>query len=342
MRQLVRSESFTLAWREVEPPRREGPREALVRPIAVTLCDIDRPMADGRFPIPGEIPLGHEFVADVIEVGEAVAHVHPGDRVIVPFQISCGECDRCRGGLTAHCRAVPARSQYGFGMAGGAWGGAFADVVRVPFADAMLVRVPAGVAPEAVACASDNLCDGWRTVAPALRERPGADVLILGGIGSVPLYAAAFARACGAGRVDYLDTDRRRLEVAEKLGARPLEGPLPDAVGEYDIAVDGTLLDPNGLACALRSLGPHGVCFGATIHLPGQDPHVPYFTMYTRGATLITGRVNARAHVADALAHVQAGRVDPLAVSERVLPFEAALEAFAEPTLKPVFVRDAA
>ncbi len=339
MRQLTRSESCRLAWLDVAPPALEGQRDALVRPLAVTLCDIDRPMADGRFPVPGEIGLGHEFVAEVVDVGEGVTSVRPGDRVVVPFQISCGACDRCRRGLTAHCRAVPPRSQYGFGAFGGGWGGAFADRVRVPFADAMLVPVPAGIAPEVVACASDNLCDGWRAVVPALRECPGAEVLILGGIGSVPLYAAAFARACGAGRVDYLDTDRRRLEVAERLGARALDGPLPDAVGEYDVAVDGTFFEPDGLACALKSLRPHGVCVGVTIYLPGQDPHIPYFTMYARGARLDTGRVNARALMPEVLALVQAGRVDPLVVTERVLPFDDALEAFGEPTLKPVFVR---
>ena len=339
MRQLTRSESCRIEWLEVEPPRIQGAREALVRPIAVTLCDVDRPMADGRFPVPGEIGLGHEFVAEVVEVGESVRTVGPGEVVVVPFQISCGVCDRCHRGLTAHCRAVPPRSQYGFGAFGGGWGGAFSDRVRVPFADAMLLPVPVGVAPEAVACASDNLCDGWRAVVPALRDLPGAEVLILGGIGSVPLYAAAIARASGAGRVDYLDTDRRRLAVAEKLGARALEGPLPDAVGEYDVAVDGTFQEANGLGCALRSLRPHGVCVGVTIYLPGQDPHIPYFTMYARGARLDTGRVNARAVMPAALALVQSGRIDPLAVTECVLTFEDALQAFAEPTLKPVFLR---
>jgi threonine dehydrogenase-like Zn-dependent dehydrogenase len=339
VKQLTRLEPGRLAWTEVPEPRLEGAREALVRPLAVTLCDIDRPMADGRFPVPGEIGLGHEFVAEVTEVGEAVGSVRAGDRVVVPFQVSCGECDRCRTGLTAHCRAVPMRSQYGFGAFGGGHGGAFSELVRVPFADGMLLPLPAGVAPETAACASDNLGDGWRCVAPFLREHPGADVLVLGGIGSVPLYAAMVARACGAGRVDYLDTDRRRLEVAEKLGARALEGPLPDSVGEYDLSVDGTLFEPKGLACALRSLRPHGTCIAPTIYL--QDPHIPALTMYGRGATLVTGRVNARAAMPEVLDLLQAGRIDPAAVSECVLPFEDAALAFAEPTLKPVFVRAA-
>ena len=70
--------------------------------------------------------------------------------------------------------------------------------------------------PRAVACAGDCLCDGWRAVAPHLMTSPGARVLILGGIGSIPLYAVDVAQALGAARVDYLDSDRTRLDIAER------------------------------------------------------------------------------------------------------------------------------
>jgi alcohol dehydrogenase len=337
VRALTRTEPGRLEWLDVPEPKLEGAGEAIVRPLAVTLCDIDRPMIDGRFPVPGPIHLGHEFVAEVVDVGDAVRSVRPGDRVCVPFQLSCGRCDRCVSGLTAHCRAVPPRSQYGFGALGGSVGGAFSDAVRVPFADGMLLPVPAGVPAEAVACASDNLGDGWRAVVPELARRPGADVLVLGGIGSVPLFAVAFARAGGAGRLDYLDADPARLAVAERLGARALEGKVPDRVGEYDLVVDGTLLDPAGLPCALRSLRPNGLCVGVTIYL--QDPHVPYFELYSKGARFETGRVQARAVMPSVLDAVQAGRVDPCLVTQAVLPWEAAPEAILGDVLKPVFVR---
>lgn len=338
MRSLTRKEPGRLEWVEIAAPKLASAAEAIVRPLAVTLCDIDRAMVDGRFPVAGPIALGHEFVAEVTEVGEAVRTVRPGDRVCVPFQLSCGRCDRCAAGLTAHCRAVPPSSQYGFGAMGGDVGGAFSDAVRVPFADGMLVQVPAGVPLEACACASDNLCDGWRAVVPELARRPGADVLVLGGIGSVPLYAVAFARAGRAGRLDYLDVDPTRLAVAERLGARPLEGPVPERVGEYDLVVDGTLLDPAGLLCALRSLRPNGLCVGVTIYV--RDPHVPYLELYMKGARFETGRVQARAVMPEALAAAQAGRVDPRVVTQAVLPWDSAPEALLGDVLKPVFVRD--
>ena len=97
--------------------------------------------------------------------------------------------------------------------------------MRVPFADAMLVAAPAGIAPAALASASDNIPDGWRTVAPHLAQRPGADVLVVAGGGlSIALYAVDAAGALGAGRVVYADRDPGRLAVAAALGAEAVEG----------------------------------------------------------------------------------------------------------------------
>src|SRR5262245_45097540 len=167
MQQLMFVEPERLERQDVPTPRLDSAAAALVRPLAVTTCDLDHLIVHGRVPLPGPFPLGHEFVAEVTDVGDGVAAVRPGDRVVVPFQISCGECGRCRKGLTSSCETVPVRSAYGLGPIGGLdWGGALTDVVRVPFADAMLQPLPATVAPSAIASASDNLRDAWRTVAP--------------------------------------------------------------------------------------------------------------------------------------------------------------------------------
>ncbi len=97
------------------------------------------------------------------------------------------------------------------------FGGAFSDLMLVPFADHMLVGLPEGVDPMTAASASDNIADGWRAVAPHLKVRPGASVLVVGGgAKSVGLYAAGIAVALEAGHVLYLDDDedRRRRERA--------------------------------------------------------------------------------------------------------------------------------
>ena len=193
-----------------------------MRPLAVAMCDLDAVFLSGAIPISDPFPLGHECVAEVIEVGDAVRGVAPGDIVVVPFQISCGQCAACAAGHTGSCRAVPRGSAYGMQPLGGAWGGALADVLRVPFADAMLVALPDGLDPVALASVADNVPDGYRAVAAPLAHAPGADVLVVGGWArSVGLYAAACAKALGAGRVVYADTDAGRLDRAAALGADP-------------------------------------------------------------------------------------------------------------------------
>src|SRR3954447_20864420 len=139
MRQLTLVEPRKVEWQEVTAPSIEDGRQALVRPIAVALCDADQPAILGESPAAVPVALGHEFVAEVTEVGEDVQSFKADDRVIVPFQISCGHCARCGRGLTGDCTTVERLSMYGFGALGGPWGGALSDVVRVPFADAMMM-----------------------------------------------------------------------------------------------------------------------------------------------------------------------------------------------------------
>ena len=154
---------------QVEGANRIGvPFRALVRPVAVATCDLDDMIVRGTSPFPAPFALGHEGVAEVVEVGDRVQAVSPGDRVLVPFQLSCGTCPACVAGRTGNCESFAIATTYGFGFGAEAtrFGGFLSDLVRVPFADAMLVGVPDGVAPEAAASVSDNITDAYRTVAP--------------------------------------------------------------------------------------------------------------------------------------------------------------------------------
>lgn len=340
MRQLTLVEPGRLEWLDVPEPQLQGRGEALVRPIAVARCDVDLPMVRGLTPDPPPIAMGHEFVAEIVELSEQVFGLQRGQRVVVPFQISCGECERCRRGLTNSCMAVPPLSQYGFGKSGGDWGGALSDLVRVPFAQSMLVPVPEQVEPAAIASA-DNLPDGWRTVGPYLQESPGAAVLVVGGGAvSIGLYAAAIACALGASRVDYVDTSSRRLALAESVGAHPVEGPTPERLGPYPISVDASA-NLGGLACALRSVEPGGVCTSGGIYFSEETP-VPLLDMYTTGITFKTGRVNARACLPAVLALVESGRLQPERLTTRTAAWDDAAEAFSEPSTKLVVLREPA
>ncbi|MGH3674756.1 MAG: alcohol dehydrogenase catalytic domain-containing protein, partial [Mycobacterium sp.] len=103
MRQLMFEEAGRYAWQEVADPEISEPQQALVRPLMVACCDLDVAVSRGRLPMPPGHAVGHEGIADVIAVGDGVAVVKVGDRVVVPFQISCGECRECRRGVTGSC-----------------------------------------------------------------------------------------------------------------------------------------------------------------------------------------------------------------------------------------------
>jgi alcohol dehydrogenase len=100
MEQLTLVEAGRIEWRDVAEPKLEGGDDALVRPLAVTRCDIDLPYASGLLPPPNPFALGHECVGEITALGDKVRGLHVGQRVIVPFQISCGHCARCRAGHT--------------------------------------------------------------------------------------------------------------------------------------------------------------------------------------------------------------------------------------------------
>jgi threonine dehydrogenase-like Zn-dependent dehydrogenase len=341
MRQLTYIQPGVLEWHDVPEPQIAGPRQAIVAPVAATTCDLDRSIIKGRAPYRGPIALGHEFVAAVMDVGDGVRGVVPGDVVAAPAQISCGECDRCCSGGTAFCRAVPPTSMYGLGALTGEWGGGFSDLVRVPFADAMLVRLPVGVAPESVAAASDNLTNAFEAVVPHLERRPGASVLIAG-VGATGFYAIQMAKALGAGRVDYLDHDRGRLGLAAQFGANAIEvgrgKPQLSLERQYEIAVDARG-EPAALALLLRSLGPRGVCTSMSLYF--RETPLPLLEMTLRGVRFETTPTNIRAHLAAVLSLVQAGRLAPERVTTEILPWEDLPAALAEPSMKPVFVREA-
>lgn len=328
MRQLTYTAPDTLEWREAEEPRLDSERAALVRPLAVATCDLDALIIAGESPFPAPFPIGHECVAEVIDAGEDAGSLAPGQLVSVPFQISCGECAPCLRGRTGNCASVDFMSTYGFGPAVARWGGFLADAVLVPYAEHMLVPLPGGLAPAAVASASDNISDAWRAVAPALAEEPGASVLVVGGAssGSIGLYAAAIAVALGAASVTYVDADEGRRAVAESLGAETLAlADAPQRLGPFPVTVD-SCAEPDGLALALRSTAPDGICTSTAIYF-GEQPSLPLLEMYTKCVTFKTGRAHARPAMPHVLALAASGELQPERVTTRTVGWGDAAEA---------------
>ncbi|MGZ5332672.1 MAG: alcohol dehydrogenase catalytic domain-containing protein, partial [Solirubrobacterales bacterium] len=322
MKQLTFVEPGKLEWREAAEPRLEGDGEAIVRPVALATCDLDAMIVRGRAPVEREFAFGHECVAEVAEVGDAVESVKPGDLVSVPFQISCGECANCRAGHTGNCTSVPRMSMYGLPMSGGDFGGFAADAARVPFADPMLVPIPDGIEPEAVASLSDNIPDAWRTVAPPLDAAPGSPVLVCMGAGSIALYSVAIALALGAERVDVVGGRGRDRELAVELGANVVDDSFPDPrAGHYPITVDASgEQDGSGLRCALRSTEPEGICTSIGIYF--QPTELPLLEMFTKGINFKTGRCHARPDMPAILDLVREGKFDPAPMTVQTLAWD--------------------
>jgi threonine dehydrogenase-like Zn-dependent dehydrogenase len=373
MQQLYYLKKRTLEWRDVPPPILISSSDALVRPIAAARCDLDNafllrnltpslriglalhmidPLVKDTLGIPafdGPFPYGHECVAEIVELGSDVNGFAIGDIVIVPFQLSCGHCNPCQTALTAHCemdRSTPIRA-FGFGKATGDLGGMVTDLFRVPNAQHMLVKVPSGIAPASVASASDNIADGWRTVAPHLARQPGSPVLVLGGRAkSVTLYAVASAKALGSEQVDFVDSSDERLEIATALGARAikLDTNYKKLAGSnllckrgYPITVDGSGAT-DGLDFAIRSLSSGGTCTTVAFYLRAGTP-VPLWRMYVKGNSLVTGLANVRADLPDILAAVANGSLKPELVTTLTADWHDAPDALLDPGTKVVLVR---
>jgi alcohol dehydrogenase len=342
MRQLTFERPNELDWTEVAEPVLSGDGDALVRPLAVATCDLDPLIVRGQTPFAGPLPLGHECVAEVIDVAPGVRQdLGPGRLVSVPFQISCGECPRCRRGQTANCESVPWQSAYGLPPRGAEWGGFLSDAVRVPYADHMLVSLPDGIEPSAAASVSDNVVDGWRTVAPHLVANPDAAVLVVGGAGpgSIGLYAVGIAAGLGASRVTYVDRDERRREIAAELGAETIAEPGAERLGPFGITVDASA-DRAGLALAVRSTEADGVCTSIGIYFENEVT-LPLFEAYVTGLRFETGRVHARPAIPEAIDLIAAGRLHPELVTTRIVSWDEAPAALAEAEfVKLVFARE--
>lgn len=344
MRALMFRGPMDLAWEEVETPQLIEPRDALVRPIAVARCDLDPAIAIGLYPMSAPFVMGHEMVGEIVQVGESISGFHPGDLVIVPFQLSCMNCPACLRGHTNACHNVPSGTAFGLGPHDGIdLGGALAELVRVPWADVMLIPLPAGIDPIAAAGIPDNVSDGYRCVAGPLTERPGSPVLVVGGLApSVGLYAVMSAIALGSEKVVYVDEDTSRLELAFSLGAEIVDAKSQWSTlrleQKFPIVVDANVLDA-GRNFALRSTEPCGICTSVSGGASSNST-IPLQSMYLKGISYEVGRVHACATARPVLDLVKTGTLDPTRIISKVVPFSEAIDGMLLPVPKVVFTYD--
>ncbi|MDF3832742.1 alcohol dehydrogenase catalytic domain-containing protein [Cupriavidus basilensis] len=336
MQQLVMKRAGELGWQEVAPPTLNSPQAAIVRPIAVGVCDFDRALVQGRIHLPGPVALGHEIVAEVIETGADVASVSVGMQVVLPLHISCGTCGECGHGRTNCCSSRPLLANYGLGPAGGDWGGGMSDRLLVPFADGMLVPVPAGVSAIDCAAVGCNLVDTYRTIAPFLANYDRPSVLVLSGVAiNMSLYAIAAAKALGVEDLILASDTPQHRAWAEQMGARALAyADLGDR--SFSILSDNSG-SPAMLTEGLKHVAPGGVCTTTTPYFQGFE--MPVHTLFAKNITYFTGQPHARALMDQVLERIDKGLIGTTRIPHEVLPWERALEAFGRGEKKRIFVR---
>lgn len=218
----------------VPDPKIINPRDAIVKITSTAICGSDLHLYDGYIPTmeKGDI-LGHEFMGEVVELGSAVKNVQVGDRVVVPFTISCGNCFFCQKDLWSLCDNsnpnawIPEKLMghspsglFGYSHMMGGYAGGQAQYARVPFADVGLLKIPDGLADEQVLFLTDIFPTGYMA-AENCDIKPGSIVAIWG-CGPVGQFAIRSAYMLGAERVIAIDRVPERLQMAQEGKAEVL------------------------------------------------------------------------------------------------------------------------
>jgi threonine dehydrogenase-like Zn-dependent dehydrogenase len=228
---------------DVPDPEIINPRDAIVKITSTAICGSDLHLYNGFVPAmeKGDI-VGHEFMGEVVEIGSEVKKLKVGDRIVVPFAISCGQCFFCQKGLFSLCEntnpnAIEAELLWGHSPAGlfgyshllGGYAGGQAEYARVPFADIGHVKVPEGLSDEQVLFLSDIFPTGYMAAENCDIE-PG-DTVAVWGCGPVGQFAIKSAFLLGAEKVIAIDPVPERLRLArEESGAETINNEEVDSV----------------------------------------------------------------------------------------------------------------
>jgi len=299
-----------------------APTDALVRVVLGCVCGSDLWYYRGESPH-ALGPIGHEFIGVVEQVGSEVVGIAKGDLVIAPFTYSDGTCAHCRAGWTSNC------------VAGGSFGnhgidGGQGQAVRVPFADATLVRVPGSGHSDAtlrsLLALSDVMCTGHHAAVSG-GVRPGSVVAVVGD-GAVGLCAVIAACRLGAARVITLSRNPSRQEMARSFGATDIVAERGEAATQAVLGLTGGI----GVDAALECVGTgESMTTAFSIARPGSivgaigAPHgveVPIEIVIFRNVGLRGGVAPVRRYIPELLDDVLQGRIHP----GRVFDFETDLE----------------
>ncbi|MGN2246872.1 glutathione-independent formaldehyde dehydrogenase [Frateuria sp. GZRR35] len=345
---------------DVPDAKIEKPTDVLVRITSTNICGSDLHMYDGRTDLkPGKV-LGHENQGEVIEIGNAVERVKVGDRVCLPFNVSCGYCENCERGLTAACLTMnPGKAGAGYGYADmGPYAGGQAELLRVPYGDFNCLVLP----PDAQEKENDYvmLADIFPTGYHATElagVMPG-DTVVVYGAGPVGLLAAYSALIKGASKVMVVDTHKDRLALAEQIGAIPIDDTEGGGVERVLELTQGKGADRgcecvgyqcfncaghevpnltmNNLVKAVRATGSIGAVGVFMPKDPGAATELAkhgqiafdYGQFWTKGLRLGTGQTSVKRYNRHLCKLIETGRAKPSFIVSHELPLAKAPEGY--------------
>jgi len=362
MRALVYEGPSRVRVRDKPEPRIEHPADAILRVTRAAICGSDLHLFHGLVPDTRVgSTFGHEFTGVVEEVGASVQDLRRGDRVVVPFNISCGTCFYCQRGLFGVCESSNPMSDlasgvYGYSHTTGGYDGGQAEYVRVPFADVGPMKIPEDLSDEDVLLLSDVLPTGYQAAEMGgIRE---GDTVAVFGCGPVGLAAARSAWLLGAGRVVALDRVRERLRFAERwAGAETIDlaragdpvALLKELSGGRgpDACIDAVGLEASGsawqtlLGRKLKLVAGSAVALGWAIHAVRKGGTVSIVGVYgppanlvpigvamNKGLTFRMAQANVKRYMPHLLDHVRAGRLDAKALITHRFHLEHAPRAY--------------
>ena len=311
-------------------PQLEEPGDAVVRIEASGICGSDLHIYHGRVKIEPGFTIGHEFVGTVLETGDAVTRVEPGDRVLGCFHTACGTCFFCLQGAYHECDA---KRTFGHGATLGSLQGTQAEQALVPHANLTLRKVPEGVSNDVALFAGDVMGTGYHAIADG-HVTPGDSVAVLG-LGPVGLCAVQAALAAGARAVMAIDSVEARLDVARQFGAVPVHLTEDDPRQRakeltggrgFDVAVDA-VGHPDALELAIRLARNAGTVVAIGVYAERAPVHMGL--VWIKGLTLKAGPANVIGHVDRVLGLLQAGTLDPTPLVTAHMPLDQAPEGYA-------------
>jgi threonine dehydrogenase-like Zn-dependent dehydrogenase len=317
----------------VPDPRIEQPTDAIVRVTSSGICGSDLHLYEVLGPFMGEGDiLGHEPMGVVEEVGSEVTHIKAGDRVVIPFNISCGHCYMCAHGLYSQCETTQVRDQkkgaalFGYTKLYGEVPGGQAEYVRVPQAHFGPIKVPEGPPDERFVYLSDVLPTAWQAVEyaaiPGLAgltaplNGDAAGTVAVFGLGPIGQMCGRIALHKGAREVFGIDLVPERLEMARRHGVHAIDARAHDNIA--DALRD--LTDGRGPDSVIDAVGmeAHGAPFGKLAHtLAGMLPDPVAAKVIEKGGvdrlSVLHGAIDAvRRGGTISLSGVYGGMVDPM------------------------------